>query len=175
MVNCNMIAGLTKMCRCGRMRPRGGLVFFYHGPWGRLAEEDKVQDGLAVRCKYSWLVSPLSTLNLPNVLWLLCRLAWCILPSQPAGLLLQQESQVVATTVGKSTHNHCGLLACLLPTCCPLYCPVVPPHVARSLPFFAPTSPQKASKKPAFSLSASTSASAQLRQEIFTLLSGILK
>ena len=57
------------MCRCGRKRPRGGLVFFYHGPWGRLAEEDKVQDGLAVRCKYSWLVSPLSTLNLPNVLW----------------------------------------------------------------------------------------------------------
>ena len=38
---------------------RGRCFLNYHRPWGRLAGLDKVEDGLAVRCEYSWLVSPI--------------------------------------------------------------------------------------------------------------------
>ena len=96
----------------------------------RLPEEDKVQDGLAVMGKYPCLVNPLSTLNLLNVVWFLFRPATYIWASQTSRRITaraqstnqhQQRAKYPHSINGQSTHtaNLCGLLALLLPRCCP--------------------------------------------------------
>ena len=145
---------------CGLMRPRGGLVFPCHRPWGRLLKRTKYRmDWPSGVSTHGWLAHCL-LLACPmycgffagwhDVFWphsqqsLYCnkRVKW----AEP------QWAFGEPAKVGTTSVAH-------WPACCPhvapLYCPVVAPHVARSLPFFAPAISQKASKKPAFSLSAS--------------------
>ena len=91
-------------------------------PWGGLVEEDKVWDGLAVRCKYSWLVNPLSTLNLPTVLWVLSELASCICAFYIQRGFYCKVKYPQLHTVIKTTPNPS-----LWPTWCPHVAPCIVP------------------------------------------------